>query len=124
MSVETVMIIAFLASFALAIWKLYAFLSPKPLPDDDSDEASKEELTALMLDVIEKEHRHETPLGEQELFEYIVRHEAFDKEHYWRFNRNKLNQLLRRYYLHYPHTGSIPAVYDHLRETKANKDKT
>ena len=123
MSVQTIMIIAFTAATVLAAWKLYAFLPNKPLPDDDSNEASKEELTTLMLEVIEKEHRHEAPLTAQELFEQIVRHEAFDKEHYWRFNRNKLNQLLQRYYLHYPHTGSIPAIYDHLRGTTPDTDR-
>jgi len=121
MSVETIMIMAFIAAFSLSMWKLYAFLSSKPLPDDDSDEASKEELTALMLDVIAKEHRHDAPLSEQELFASIVRHEAFDKAHFWRFNQNKLNQLLRRYYLHYPHTGTIPAIYDHIIDSKTGK---
>ncbi len=122
MSVQTIMFIAFILGLLLAVGKLYVFMSSKTLPDDDSNEASKEELTTLMLDVIEREHRHDAPLSEQELFEYIVRHEAFDKEHYWRFNQNKLNQLLRRYYAIYPHTGSIPAIYNHIQNTKATGD--
>ncbi len=111
MSIETIMMIAFIAGLGLALWKLYAFMPTKPLPDDDSDEASKEELTHLMLQVIENEHREQTPLDEKALFEYIVSHEMFDKTHFWRFNQNKLNQLLQRYYLRNPETGSIPDIY-------------
>lgn len=114
MTIETIMLIAFLAATVLSAWKLYQFMPTQPLPDDDSDDASKEELTQLMLTVIEREHSHEAPLDEQALFKYIVTHEAFDKEHYWRFNQNKMNQLLRRYYLHFPETGTIPAIYDKL----------
>ena len=121
MAVETIMMTAFLAALALSAWKLYGFLQTKPLPDDDSDEASKNELTYLMLQVIDEKHTPENPLGETELFEYIVRHEAFDKKHFWRFNQNKLNQLLRRYYLQYPETGSIPDIQRHLREKKAQE---
>lgn len=116
MTVETIMMIAFIAAVTLSAWKLYQFVPTKPLPDDDSDEASKEELTQLMLTVIEKEHTPAAPLNEKELFEYIVTHEAFDKEHYWRFNQNKLNQLLRRYYAHCPETGSIPEIYDKINK--------
>lgn len=114
MSIETIMMITFVAALVLSMWKLYKFMPTKPLPDDDSDEASKEALTRLMLSVIEKEHTADTPLDEQALFEKIVAHEAFDKAHYWRFNQNKLNQLLQRYYLHHPETGTIPAIYDKL----------
>jgi hypothetical protein len=118
MSIETLMMIAFVAALALSGWKLYHFIPTKPLPDDDSDEASKNELTQLMLQIIDEKHSHENPLSEAELFEYIVSHERFDKAHYWRFNRNKLNQLMRRYYLKYPQTGSIPAIYRQIREEK------
>ena len=118
MSIETMMMIAFLTAVALSVWKLYKFLPTKPLPDDDSDEASKEELTHLMLQVIDEKHTHEHPLDEKTLFEYIVSHELFDKTHFWRFNPNKLNQLLRRYYLKNPETGSIPAIYRQRRDTQ------
>lgn len=120
MSLETVMMIAFAAMFILSMWKLYSFIPSKALPDDDTNEASKAELTTLMLEVIDKEHRHEAPLSEQELLRCIIEHEAFDKEHYWRFNQNKLNQLLRHYYTIYPHTNSIPAIYEHLQDTKSS----
>lgn len=122
MSIQTIMLIAFVAALMLAAWKLYHFMPMKPLPDDDSDEASKEELTKLMLTVIKEHHTPETPLDEKALFEYIVSHEAFDKEHYWRFNQNKLNQLLRRYYALYPQTGSLPAIYEQI--TKGHLSKT
>jgi len=48
--------------------------------------------------------------------ETIIRHDAFYTEHDWRFNRNKLNQLLRRYYAFCPDTGSIPAIYDKIKK--------
>lgn len=121
MSIESIMMIAFIAGLGLALWKLYAFMPTKPLPDDDSDEASKEELTHLMLQVIEKEHCEEAPLNEKALFEYIVAHEMFDKTHFWRFNQNKLNQLLRRYYLKNPETGTIPDIYRKLGERNAEE---
>lgn len=117
MSIQIIMMTAFLAALALSVWKLYHFMPMKPLPDDDTDEASKEELTKLMLTVIKDRHTPEMPLDEKALFEYIVKHEAFDKEHYWRFNENKLNQLLRRYYALYPHTGSLPAIYEQISKT-------
>jgi hypothetical protein len=114
MSIQTMMILGFVVVTALSLWKLYHFMPTKPLPDDDSDEASKEELTHLMLTVIEQQHTPEKPLDEKRLFEQMIAHETFDKEHYWRFNPNKLNQLLNRYYLHHPDTGSLPAIYEKI----------
>lgn len=116
MSIQTMMLIGFIVVTALSVWKLYHFMPMKPLPDDDTDEASKEELTELMLTVIEQRHTPEQPLDEKALFEYIVTHEAFDKKHYWRFNPNKLNQLLNRYYILNPDTGSLPAIYEQITE--------
>lgn len=34
--------------------------------------------------------------------------------------RNKLNQLLQRYYLHYPETGTIPAIYNKLTKPSSS----
>ncbi len=118
MSVEIMMLIGFISILILTGWKFYHFMPMKPLPDDDSDEASKEELTQLMLTVIKEQHTPENPLDAQALFEYIVKHESFDKNHYWRFNHNKLNQLLSRYYARYPHTGTLPAIYEQITKNE------
>ena len=113
MSIETGMMLAFLIVTGLSVWKFYAFFPTKPLPDDDTDETSLEELTNLMLNVIKHHHTPENPLDPPRLLEHMTRHPSFDKEHYWRFNQNKLNQLLQRYYIHHPKTGSIPDIYRH-----------
>jgi len=113
MDIETGMMIAFLTVTRLSVWKFYHFFPNKALPDDDTDEASREELTGLMLEVIKKHHRPDAPLDAPKLLEHMTAHPSFDREHYWRFNQNKLNQLLQYYYIRHPETGSIPDIYRH-----------
>jgi len=91
----TLMMIFFILFLVVSIWKIYAFLPNKQLEDDDRTEASQEELLKIIKDVIAKNKEN---LSTKELFEQITNDENFDKEHYWRFNQNRLNQLLIKIY--------------------------
>ncbi|GEM_PF-462190 len=122
MSIEAGMMIAFLIVTGLSVWKFYMFMPTKPLPDDDTNEESLDELTELMVECITCHHTPQTPLDAPKLLEHMTNHERFDHEHYWRFNQNKLNQLLQRYYIKNPGTGSIPDIYRH-HTGKPKKDE-
>jgi len=108
---STLMMIFFILFLIISIWKIYAFLPNKELSDDDTTEASTKELTNLVLQVIKNSSGE---LTNKELFESIIKHEDFDKKHFWRFNQNKLNQLLNHYYLENPDTKSIKDIYKQL----------
>ena len=49
-----------------------------------------------------------------ELFVKIEESEDFDSQKYWRFNKNRLNQILNAYYLKYPDTKSIEGIYNSI----------
>lgn len=100
--------IFFIIFLVISIWKIYAFLPNKQLADDDTTEDSKEELIKLILNVIKKSDGN---LTVNELFEKVTDDENFDAKHYWRFNHNRLNQLLNKYYLENPHAKSIKDIY-------------
>lgn len=85
---STWMMIFFLLSFAISMWKVYAFLPNKALADDDTTKEAQAELINLV-----KKHRREG-ISSKELLTLIKNDETFDAEHFWRFNENKLNQLL------------------------------
>ena len=124
MNIETAMMLAFLIVTGLSVWKFYMFFPNKPLPDDDTNEASQEELTQIMLDTIVRHHSPENPLDTPKLLELMTNHPNFDREHYWRFNHNKLNQLLQRYYIRHPATGSIPDIYrQHSTQALSDDDR-
>ncbi len=90
-SVSTWMMIFFIIFLILSIWKIYDFLPNKELADDDRTEASEEELLKIIKDVMAKNEKN---ISSKDLFEKILNDKSFDKEHYWRFNQNRLNQLL------------------------------
>lgn len=105
---STIMMFFFLALLVISVWKIYVFLPRERLSDDDTTSQSQEELTQLMLEVI---YENEGLLDEKELFEAIKAKSSFDEKHYWRFNLNRLKQLLSRYYLQHPDTQSIMDIY-------------
>jgi len=109
---STIMMILFILLLVVSIWKIYAFLPNKELADDDTTEASQEELTNLILRVIKKS---DGKLSVTELFELVHNDESFDKKHYWRFNQNRLNQLLTHYYLEHEGINDLKDVYRSLR---------
>ena len=110
---STLMMLFFIVFFAISFWKIYAFLPNEQLADDDTTKESQKELVNLMLRVI-KESRGK--LNSYELFEHIINHENFNKKHFWRFNQNRLNQLLASYYVQHPHTQSIEDIYKYISD--------
>ncbi len=108
---QTLMMIFFIISLVVSIWKIYAFLPNKALADDDTTEASQEELIQLVLHVLKNS---DGDLSAADLCEKVKSDEKFDKKHFWRFNLNKLNQLLTHYYMQHPDTQSIKDIYKTL----------
>ncbi|OIP56835.1 MAG: hypothetical protein AUK54_01530 [Helicobacteraceae bacterium CG2_30_36_10] len=105
---STLMMIFFIILLVISIWKIYAFLPNRQLADDDTTKESQEELMRLILNVIK---RCEGNLSTNELFKKVTDDESFDAKHYWRFNHNRLNQLLNKYYAQNPHAKSIKDIY-------------
>ena len=111
---STTMMILFIILLVASIWKIYAFLPNKALEDDDTTEASQEELLSLVLSVIKKSEGDITPV---QLCQRVQDDAAFDKKHFWRFNLNKLNQLLLHYYAQHSQIQSIEDIRNHEEET-------
>jgi hypothetical protein len=107
-STSTWMMIAFVAGTALSIWKMYPFLVNRTLEDDDTGEDAHNRLVEHMYEVLKS---CEKPPTNKELHELMVNHEAFDKERFWRFNLNKLNQLLNIHFAKHPHLSSIEDLH-------------
>jgi hypothetical protein len=107
-TLSTWMMVAFVVFMVVGIWKIYAFLPTKQLEDDDRKEAAEHELIALMLHVIRKSRGN---LTSKELFFAMQEDEGFNSKLFWRFNHNRLNQLLQRYYIQHPNTDSIETIY-------------
>ena len=108
---STLMMIFFIIALVISIWKIYAFLPNKELPDDDTTEESKIDLTNIMLKTIK---RSDGQLSIDELFVKIEESEDFDSQRYWRFNKNRLNQLLNVYYIENPDTNTIEDIYKNI----------
>jgi len=106
------MLIFFVALLTVSIWKIYAFLPNKPLADDDTTKESQEELLKVILKVIKES---EGELNREELFKRVKSDETFNKEKFWRFNQNRLNQLLSHYHLENPHTNNVADIYKDLK---------
>ena len=110
---STWMMFFFIISLVLSIWKIWDFLPNKQLEDDDTTEASQEELIKVMLKVIQEKGKD---LKSEELFLLMQKDESFDSKLFWRFNLNKLNHLLSSYYLQHPQMSSIEDIYKELNE--------
>jgi len=108
-STSTWMMLFFIISLVASIWKIWAFLPNKALEDDDRTEASQHELIALMIKVIKK---HQGDLDSKSLFLGMRKDPSFDEKRYWRFNHNRLNQLLQEYYSEHLDVDSIEAIYN------------
>ena len=106
---STWMMIFFLISLVVSIWKIYAFLPNKELEDDDRNEESHNELKSLMLHIIQET---EGKLDEKELFFTMSKDERFNSELFWRFNLNRLKQLLHNYYMEFENVSTIKDIYE------------
>ena len=111
LDVSSLMLIFFIIFLVISIWKIYAFLPNKKLADDDTTEESKKDLTNIVLNTIKNS---DGKLSIDELFVKIEESEDFDAQRYWRFNKNRLNQLLNAYYIENPHTKSIEDIYKNI----------
>jgi len=111
LSLSSWMMIAFLLGLGLSAWKMYKFMPTKQLKDDDTTPQAQTELMDLILKIIKGSHGE---LTEKELHEMVQKHEDFDKEHFWRFNENKLRQLLHIHYTKNPDTQSIKDIHKKL----------
>ena len=109
---STWMMIFFIISLVASVWKIYAFLPNKELEDDDTTKESQEELTNLILEIIKNS---DEKLNLNKLYNEILNSEKFDSKHYWRFNQNKLNQLLQHYYLENKNLNNIEDIYNYLK---------
>lgn len=108
---STWMMIFFIIFLVISIWKIYAFLPNKKLPDDDTTEDAKKELLNIVLNSIKNS---DGTLNIDELFIKIEQSDEFDSQKYWRFNKNRLHQILNAYYIEHPHTKSIEDIYKNI----------
>ena len=113
LDVSTWMMIFFILFLILSIWKVYKFLPNRVLKDDDTTEESHEELKAIVFDVL-KNFKKAPDLNE--LHTKVREHNDFDSEHFWRFNQNKLNQLLNKHYIENKHLCCIEDIHKELHE--------
>lgn len=112
LDISTIMMTFFLIALIVSMWKIYAFLPNKQLADDDTTQESQDELINLMLRVIKENNGN---IDVNELLVKMETNEDFDNERYWRFNLNKLNQLLNSYYIKNPNAKSITDIYKDLQ---------
>ena len=112
---STWMMIAFVAGMILSIWKMYPFLINRTLEDDDTGEETHELLVHLMHKVVK--NFDEAP-SLNELHDAMKADEEFDEKKLWRFNPNKLNQLLNRHYAENEHLNSIDDIHAEVHGKK------
>lgn len=103
------MLILFIILLVLSIWKIYAFLPNKALEDDDTTKESQEELLNVIIDVIKKNNGN---IDAKNLYIKVIEDESFDSKRFWRFNHNRLNQLLNKYYTEHNDINSIEDIYE------------
>ncbi|MBN2871010.1 MAG: hypothetical protein JXK04_08670 [Campylobacterales bacterium] len=97
-TVEWIMLASFAGALGLSVWKLYLFFPKTRLADDDTTPESVELLERIMIET----DRDHPSLDEEALFQKMTEHPAFDPNHFWRFNQNRLRQLILRYRLREP----------------------
>ena len=93
---STLMMIFFIIFLILSIWKIYAFLPNIQLQDDDTTLQAQTKLLEIMKKIIKN---NKDNLSNEELFLKMKEDEEFDEKVFWRFNLNKLNQLLLKHKL-------------------------
>ncbi len=107
--IRYIMLAAFLLVVGLGFWKLALFFPSKALKDDDTTPEATEQLMQIMFHcIIDHCDRHDC-MSERELYVRMCAHP--EMERFWRFNENRLKQLLRRYYLLYPQAATLEEIY-------------
>jgi len=87
---QTWMMIFFILLVIVSFYKIRQFLPQEQLHDDDTTQEAQKELETIAIKIIIENK----DISNEELFEAIKNDVDFDKEHFWRFNQNKSNQLL------------------------------
>ena len=109
LDLSTIMFILFILLLTASIWKIWAFLPNKQLPDDDTTQEAEKKLLDLMLKVISDTKGE---LSHQELFERMKKEETFDTKLFWRFNLNRLNHLLNSYYAQHSKASTTQEIFN------------
>ncbi len=68
----------------------------------------------MITTIVEHFARSDT-LTIDELFKQMKSHDEFDAEKFWRFNPNRLNQLLIQHTIKYPEQDSIATIYKYRK---------
>jgi len=95
-TVELIMMLAFVGGLAISLYKVYLFLPQKPLADDDTTPESVTQLKKIMVE------SHAEGMSDEALYEKMLSHPEFDAKHFWRFNENRLKQLISHYRIKEP----------------------
>ena len=111
-NIEIGMMVAFILALGFSGWKLYVFMPSEPLEDDDMNKVSTQALKTMMYDVIAK-----GTFEKEAIVKKMQSHSMFEQKHFWRFNLNRLNQLLNSHYIEYPHHNSVKDIHKHLNKT-------
>jgi len=114
-TVSTWMMLAFIAGLLLSVWKMYSFMPTKKLEDDDTGEEIYEILVAILHKVLLS---FEDAPELKALHDAMKKHENFDEKKLWRFNENKLKQLLNKYYTLNKHLSSIEDIHADVHSNK------
>ncbi len=95
LTIENMMMVAFIVALGLSLWKVYAFLPTKVLEDDDTtDEAIAEliQLFYLSLEIC----REKNEFTSKAVYANMITLPTFDAKKFWRFNPNRLNGLIQK----------------------------
>lgn len=110
-SLDTLMMIFFVLLLIISVWKLYVFMPNKKLSDDDTDENAHHELEQLMLKVLPYSYNENEKIMLRNIYENMLADDSFDKEHYWRFNPNRLNKIIESYLLVHEDCHNIHDIF-------------
>jgi len=115
--IEIGMMVAFVLALGFSAWKLYAFMPNKPLADDDTNTDATHTLKEIMYEVIGAGH-----IEEETIVTKMQEHPRFDAEHFWRFNLNRLRQLLNSHYIEHPEHEHPGDIHEHLKKNAEKQD--
>ena len=93
LDLQTLMALFFVLFLIISIWKIWAFLPNKQLEDDDRTPEAEAKLRSILDAVL---HESKEEISNEEIFESMKQHKDFDSKLFWRFNRNRLNHLLKK----------------------------
>jgi len=96
LSVENLMMFFFIVALVISIWKIYVFLPTKPLEDDDTTKEATDELINLLHVSIKYLCSKNKALNSEAIFTTMINQPLFDSTKFWRFNQNRLNQLIQK----------------------------